>query len=118
MKLRLGVLVMVGLALGLCGCHQRFTRERFERVQEGTDTQEDVRDILGKPKVQLADQWVYDNHKKHYSAVIHFDPAGHVVAKEWMDARTGEWEGQNPNAEPPPEGEVREQHRTTRRMDD
>ena len=112
------VLALTALSV-LAGCrHRPFTRDHFEQIQVGVDNRADVRHILGKPTADLGDQWQYDNLKKHYSAVVHFDAEGRVSAKEWMDARTGAWEGRNPNTDEPPEGEVRERHRKTTRIDE
>jgi len=108
---------LVGLTV-LTGCHRPFTRDRYEMIQIGVDDREDVRHVLGKPTCDLNDQWFYDDLKRHYSAVIFFDADGRVSGKEWMDARTGQWEGQNPNADQPLEGEVRERHRKTTRIDE
>jgi outer membrane protein assembly factor BamE (lipoprotein component of BamABCDE complex) len=112
------VLGLAALSL-LAGCHKRlFTRDHFEMIQVGVDNREDVQHILGKPAADLTDQWQYDDGKRHYSAVIHFDADGRVSAKEWMDAKTGAWEGRNPNTNEPPEGEVRERHKKTTRIDE
>jgi hypothetical protein len=112
--------IVLGLAAVslLAGCHNRhFTRDRFEMIQIGVDSREDVAHILGRPTAEQDDQWQYDNLKKHYSAVIHFGEDGHVSAKEWMNAKTGDWEGRNPNTDEPPQGEVRERHKKTKRID-
>jgi hypothetical protein len=87
-------------------------------VREGVDSREDVRHILGKPTSDLDDQWFYDDLDRHYSAVIFYDAAGKVHGKEWMNARTGEWSGNNPNATPPPQGTPGAKSKTTRRIDD
>ncbi len=110
--------LLVGLALSaLSGCTRHFTRERFDTIQPGDD-QEDVRQVLGKPKAVAPDVWYYEDLHRHVHAQIFFDDAGRVRNKEWMDARTGEWEGKSPEADEPPPGEARERHTRTRRMDD
>lgn len=114
----LTLLVGLGVLTLLGGCHRQFTHERFDMIQIGVDDREDVRYILGRPTSDLDDQWLYDDLKRHYSAVIYFDDNGRVRGKEWMDARTGEWEGRNPEANEPPPGEVREIHKKTRRIDE
>ncbi len=118
MKLPTSLYATIAIAaiVFLGGCHKRFTRAHFESIKEGADTREDVREILGKPKVKLDNQWTYDNKKKHYSAIIYYDVDGRVAAKEWIDARTGEWSGQNPYADEPPAGEVRERKTKTSRI--
>jgi hypothetical protein len=101
----------------LAGCQRQFTRERFDLIRPGVDDREDVRRIIGKPASDLQDQWFYDDLDRHYSAVIFFE-GQKVSRKEWMDARSGEWTGQNPHANPPPEGEVRHRQKNTRVIDD
>lgn len=106
------------LLLVLAGCQRQFTRERFDLIKADVDDREDVRRILGKPEADLQDQWFYDDLDRHYSAVIFFDEHGRVRAKEWMDARSGEWQGRHPDSDPPPQGEVRERRRKTTRIDE
>lgn len=109
----------LGLALaGLTGCQRQFTKERFDMIRIGVDDREDVRQIIGEPTADLADQWLYDDLDHHQSARIFFDEAGRVRQKEWMDSLTGQWEGHSPNADKPRPGEVRERSRKTRRIDD
>lgn len=119
MNLRtLGVLVGLGALVATMGCTRHFTKDDFQLIQIGVDDRMDVRQILGKPTSDLDDQWFYDDVDRHYSAVIFFDPHGRVSGKEWMDARRGDWEGHNPNANEPPDGEVRAHTTKTRRIDD
>lgn len=118
MRPRLLVLTVVGLVLLLTGCQRKFTRDRYEMLQVGVDTREDVRHVLGKPTSDLDDQWFYDDLDRHYSAVIYFDESGRLKGKEWIDAATGEWEGRNPHASEPPRGEVRERRKKTTRIDE
>lgn len=108
----------IGALMLLTGCERRFTRSRFEMIRVGVDDRADVRTILGKPVGDLDQQWFYDDTKRHYSAIIYFDEHGRVSSKQWMNAKTGEWIGRNPDADEPPAGEVREQHRTTTRIDE
>jgi len=119
MNLR-SLLILTGVgALALStGCHHPFNRANYDMITVGSDDRTDVRQILGRPTADLQDQWLYDDLDRHYTAIIHFDEAGKVRSKEWMDSKTGQWEGQNPNTNPPPEGEVRERHQETRRIDE
>ena len=118
MKLRaLGVLAGLGIVGLLSGCHRPFTKDNFDLLQVGVDSREDVRHILGKPTSDLNDQWFYDDLDRHVSAVIFFDDEGRVNGKEWWNAKTGETEGRNPNANNPPGGEVPERHKKTTRID-
>ncbi len=112
----IALLAALVAATALAGCHSKFTRDRFEMITPGVDDREDVRAILGRPEAELYQQWFYDDLDHHKSAVIHFDEDGKVLGKEWMDANTGEWDGRNPNAAPPPPGGIRETR--TRRIDD
>ncbi len=108
---------IAGLAL-LAGCARQFTREHFDLIQQGVDDREDVRHMLGKPASDLGDQWWYDDLDRHYSARIHFGEDGRVSGKEWIDEQARTWEGRDPNAAEPPEGEVSEQHKQTTRIDE
>ena len=108
---------LAGVAL-LAGCARQFTRDRFDMLEKSVDTREDVRRILGKPTSDLGDQWFYDDLDRHYSARIHFGEDGRVSGKEWIDEKSGTWEGRDPNADEPPTGEVRERHRKTTRIDE
>lgn len=114
------LLVLIPAAIApLGGCApQPFTRDRFEMVRDDVDTRDDVLQLLGKPRKDLGDQWVYDDLKRHRTAIIYFSADGHVVRKEWMNAKTGEWEGASPHTDPPPAGEVRERTKTNVVIDD
>ena len=114
----LSFLLGLGTLVLLTGCQRQFCREHFEMIQVGVDEREDVRHVLGKPTSDLYDQWLYDDLHRHYSALIHFGEDGKVSGKEWMDAKKGTWEGDNPNADKPPQGEVRERHKKTTRIDE
>ena len=118
MNLRaLSLCVGLSVVALLAGCHRPFTKDNFELIQVGVDNREDVQHILGKPTSDLNDQWFYDDLKRHYSAVVFFDPDGRVNGKEWWDAKAGTVEGRNPNADQPPPGETPEQHKKTTRID-
>jgi hypothetical protein len=112
------LLLGCGMLLVLAGCAQKFTRERFDMIQPGVDEREDVTQILGKPEAVLADIWYYGDLNRHTAAQIFFADDGRVLGKEWMDADTGEWDGNNPHADAPPQGEVRERRTRTRKIDD
>jgi hypothetical protein len=114
----LGFLGLVLLAAALAGCERKFTHERFEMISEGFDKKEDVRDLLGKPYAMTEGQWHYRDLDRHQEAEIWFDERGLVRGKQWSDGKTGEIEGRNPDASPPPEGEVREEETRVRRLDD
>ncbi len=96
------------VALSLPGCARQFTREHFDQIKPGVDERRDVREILGKPKTAMDDVWYYEDfgHKQH--AQVFFDEDGRVISKEWMDAKTGEWEGENPDFDQPQKPEPRQ----------
>jgi outer membrane protein assembly factor BamE (lipoprotein component of BamABCDE complex) len=111
------VFAALGGLILLAGCAHKFTRPHFDLIQTGA-TQSEVRQLLGKPSVNFGDHWFYDELDRHYTGIIYFDAEGRVQNKEWMNAKTGEWLGQNPHANPPPAGEVRETHTKTTRIDE
>lgn len=113
-----GFLAACCVLLVVAGCAQKFTRARFDMIQPGVDEREDVKEILGKPEAILADVWYYEDLNHHKAAQIFFADDGRVLGKEWMDADTGEWDGKNPYGDAAPEGEVREEHRRSRKFDD
>ena len=115
---RLLPFALMAAVLALTGCESKFNRHNFRMIQPGVDDRTDVRQILGEPESAMGDVWFYDHLDHHYSAQIFFDGDGRVVSKEWMDANTGEWEGENPWADQPPQGEVHESTTKTRRIDD
>ena len=119
MNLRAVCFLVLGVTLlALTACQRPFTRDRYELVQVGVDDRTDVRQILGKPTSDLGDQWFYDDLDRHYSALIHYDENGKVSGKEWMDSKTGKWEGRNPSANEPPQGNVPERDKKTTRIDE
>ncbi len=115
---RLAMFVLIAACVYLAGCESKFNRRNFQMIQPGVDDRFDVRQILGDPDADMGDVWMYDDLDRHDSAQIFFDDDGRVFNKEWMDADTGDWEGENPWADQPPEGEVRERRTKTRRIDD
>jgi hypothetical protein len=110
-----GMLMLLALAAG--GCASAFTRENFDRVVVGSDDREDVARLLGDPEFRLDAEWYYENKDKHYAARIHWGRDGKVSGKQWYDANRGEIVGDHPDADPAPEGEVRERRVRTRRLD-
>ena len=111
-------LLLAATLILLAGCESKFNRQNFAMIRIGMDNREDVRQILGEPDADMDDVWMYDDLDHHHSAQIFFDEDGRVLNKEWMDAETGKWEGENPWADQPAKGEVRERHTKTRRIDD
>ena len=114
-------LVCLALAAGALlssGCASKFNRQNFDMIRIGVDDREAVYHILGAPKADFGDVWMYDDVEDYKTAQIYFDDDGRVLNKEWMDARTGEWSGKNPYADEPVKGEVRESETRTRRIHD
>lgn len=112
------LLVLLAGVVLLTGCESKLQRKNFEMIRIGADNREDVRQILGEPNADMGDVWLYDDVDGYKTAQIFFNDDGRVLNKEWMDARTGEWEGENPHADQPAQGEVRERRTETRRIDD
>jgi hypothetical protein len=115
---RLLTLVLVAAGVALAGCESKFNHDNFQMIRTGVDDRSDVRQVLGDPDSEMGDVWLYDDLDRHCSARIFFGDDGRVLDKEWMDAETGDWEGANPWANEPAEGEVRETRTSTRRIDD
>ena len=113
----LGYLGLAVVAVALTGCERKFTHERFSMINEGFDKQENVRDLLGEPYTVTEGLWHYRDLDRHQEASIWFDAQGRVRGKQWFNGKTGEIEGRNPDASPPPEGEVRDTETNVRRID-
>ena len=98
MKIRLIVLGLLGLVPVLTGCAQdKLTRSNFDMIREGTSSKDEVALTLGKDYVTRGeDEWEYEREKDHLVVYIHFDQSGKVTRKEWIDAKTGEWDGAAP----------------------
>lgn len=111
-------LLLLGLVGLSAGCESRFNQRNFALIRPGTDDREDVRLLLGEPAFQADDVWLYEDLDRHKYAQIFFDEHGRVRSKEWMDATTGTWDGENPWVDRPPPGEVRERQTRTRRIED
>lgn len=109
------LIVVAGL---LAGCESKFNRQNFALIRPGADDREDVRVLLGEPAARMDDVWMYEDLDRHHYAQVFFDDDGRVLNKEWMDATTGEWEGENPWADRPAKGEVRQRRTETRRIED
>ena len=69
----------------LCAGCNKFTRVRYETVNNGTP-QDEVEMILGRPKVKFSDSWTYVNESPYYKAVIQFK-GGRVSDKAWYDEK-------------------------------
>jgi outer membrane protein assembly factor BamE (lipoprotein component of BamABCDE complex) len=115
---RLVMLAVTAALLALTGCESKFNHRNFQMIRPGADDRADVRHILGDPVSDMGDVWLYDDLDHHHSAQIFFDEDGRVLNKEWMDAKTGDWEGENPWTDRPAQPEVRERETRIRRYED
>ncbi|TWT45796.1 hypothetical protein RAS1_22290 [Phycisphaerae bacterium RAS1] len=100
------------------GCQRQFTYDNYARIEPHTDSMDDVLHFIGKPQADLGDQWYYEDEEDHYQARIFFDEEGRVIGKEFMDGKSGRWEGHDPRGDEKPAGEDREKSTRTRRIDD
>ncbi len=76
-------LVVVVVFAGACAGCNKFTRTRYETIHTGMRADE-VRAILGKPKVEFSDSWSYVHDEPYYKAVLQFKD-GRVAKKAWYD---------------------------------
>lgn len=112
-------ILLAAFTLLLVGCERKFTRDRFDMIKVGVDERYDVAKILGDPTTTFSDsdQWFYEDEDDHYQALIHFSDDGKVAGKQWMDGNSGEFSGDNPHADRPPQGQTRSRSSNTRRID-
>jgi len=77
-------LIVVAAALALAGCQP--TRQNYMAVSVG-QTQDQVRKILGTPRYQFAEEWVYtmDDPRDLTKVTIRFDADGKVAGKSWQN---------------------------------
>ena len=102
--MRFGGLMIVALA-GLVlmgGCASKTTRKNYSMIREKVDTRQDVRAILGSPKRDMGDQWIYDDMDSDQTIVIYFDANGVVAGKEWADTGGGVFRGSGPDTDEEP----------------
>lgn len=77
----IAVLGALGLVLGGCGP----TRARYDAVSLGM-TPEQVKEILGAPQYQFADEWVYtEPDPRDLTLVTLRFEGGRVAAKAWRN---------------------------------
>lgn len=103
MNLRVTTLLLAGIGFLLTtGCASKVTRMNYDTIKVGASTKLEVENTLGKTYTARGDnEWQYEEEDRHLDVVIHFDEAGKVCKKEWIDARTGEW---STDPEEPSEG--------------
>jgi hypothetical protein len=86
MRIRFSIAVAVVLAGSLLGgCRNKFTRVNYESIYVGQDAPS-VRKTIGKPDTKTDSEWIYENDRPFYRAVISFSE-GAVSDKEWIPSR-------------------------------
>ena len=90
----------------LAGCAEnKLTKHNFDMIKEGVSTKLEVENTLGKPMADRGESWEYENEDEHLNVYIHWNPAGKVERKEWVDAKgEGTWEGAAPGINERPDG--------------
>jgi hypothetical protein len=90
------------------GCSESLvTRQHYDMIMEGTSTKIEVEKTLGDTYVKRgSNEWEYDEEGRHLTVYVYFDKKGVVKWKEWIDGRTGEWDGAAPGIDEEPEGET------------
>ncbi|MBL8877970.1 MAG: outer membrane protein assembly factor BamE [Phycisphaerales bacterium] len=117
MNIRRHILIGMGLLMIGTGCAQKFTRQHFDMIEVGFDDRESVEKLLGKPRTDATGEWYYVDDEQSQHARVFFDGDGRVRGKEWMNADTGEWQGENPDAAPASRGDSRGSRNSNRRVD-
>ncbi|HKQ47102.1 MAG TPA: hypothetical protein VJZ71_03410 [Phycisphaerae bacterium] len=100
------ILTFVGIFSLSSGCAEnKLTRQNYDTIVEGSSNKMEVERTLGnKYMARSGNEWEYEDEDRNLSVVIHFDASDKVIAKEWRDASTGTWEGQDPSINPNPPG--------------
>ncbi len=90
------------------GCSENLvTRHHYDMIMEGTSTKIEVEKTLGDTYLKRGgNEWEYDESDRHLTVYIHFDNKGVVERKEWIDGRTGEWDGAAPGINEEPQGKT------------
>ncbi|UCG15784.1 MAG: hypothetical protein JSV19_10860 [Phycisphaerales bacterium] len=109
----LAVLVGMGVIL-LSGCADKLTRTHYDMIVVNTSDKFDVEQTLGEPTYKVGDQWHYERVDKHLNVFIHFDAAGNVERKQWIDAMSSEWE----DTESPPQDRPQSESTTIRTINE
>ena len=81
---RMGLLVAAAMLAGLALAGCQLTRQSFQAVSVGQTPQE-VQKILGAPKYQFGDEWIYtsDDPRDLTKVAVYFGPDKTVVGKSW-----------------------------------
>jgi hypothetical protein len=100
-RISIGIMMTAALAL-LTGCAEnKVTRQHYDMIMEGKSNKSEVEMTLGKTYADRGDHWEYDEEDRHLSVVFYFDEKGMVQRKEWIDAKSGKWEGSAPGIREP-----------------
>ena len=75
-------------AVLLCAGCSKLSRMKYETIHIGMSCDE-VRSILGKPKVQFHDSWTYVGKKPFRKAIIRFQDS-RVCDMTWYDSKNFE----------------------------
>ncbi|HVP10816.1 MAG TPA: hypothetical protein VMV94_06450 [Phycisphaerae bacterium] len=99
------LILTVVLVPVLVGCAEnKLTRHNYDMIKEGMSTKLEVENTLGKPMADRGDSWQYEDEDEHLMVFIHWNDAGKVEKKEWINAKEGVWEGTAPGINERPEG--------------
>jgi hypothetical protein len=105
------------LAAG-CGDRAEFCRTGYDMIRPGADDRYDVLAMIGRPEFDACEEWYYEDAADRCAARIFFDGRGRVRGKQWLNAETGEWEGENPDLPRPAlRGETRQTSTVVRTAD-
>ncbi len=98
MAWRVAMVCLVGTIVWVAGCAQDMvTRDHFNMIVEGRSTRLELEKTMGEKYIDRGNQWEYERPNKGLSVVFYFDDHDRVIRKEWIDARSGEWEGAAPH---------------------
>lgn len=84
-------LLAMAVALAAAACVQKFHPQKFELITVGKDDRYDVKHILGKPKLETADAWYYEDLPEERVGCIFFNAAGLVTEKRWNPLEESPW---------------------------
>lgn len=109
-------LLATAVVIGVGGCAEnKLTRHNFALIHEGKSTKLEVEKTLGEEHlIRRGSQWEYDDMDRHLTVYVDFNDRGVVTRKQWVDARTGEWD----DTKPEPEGEKVSEETSTLTHDD
>lgn len=100
------LLSLLGVVLiGAVGCSEsQVTWQHYEMIVKDKSTKLEVEKTLGDTYLDRGDHWEYDEEKRHLSVFVYFDGRGVVTRKEWIDGKSGRWDGAAPGIDEKPQG--------------